>query len=120
MSKFKPGDRVVLARPDAGDREAGLERGSTGVVQFGELFPRVAFSCGREHYLVKDQLEPLRKGEEFVPAPPDLAERRERIATAVLAGFAAKPVDQEADDLDGVAAQAAVEWADALIAELDR
>lgn len=41
--------------------------------------------------------------------------RRERIATAVMAGFAANPDDSAA----GTAALA-VKWADALIAELDK
>jgi hypothetical protein len=50
--------------------------------------------------------------------------RREAIATAVIAGFAAADADDFADEgcdvLPEEVARTAVEWADALIAELDK
>lgn len=45
--------------------------------------------------------------------------RRERVATAVLSGFA-EGVTRRGDDVATDAAVEAVRWADALIAELDR
>lgn len=63
-------------------------------------------------------------GEGLRPCPThdpliELRERRERIATAVLAGFAAysDPISGPIGGLDAVAS--AIEWADALIAALD-
>lgn len=61
--------------------------------------------------------EQLRATSEHAPAPTR-DERRERIACAVLAGLAA---DRHRSDVQGSAENAAciaVEWADALIAEL--
>lgn len=48
----------------------------------------------------------------------DLPGRRERIATAVLAGFAADPAAEESDGSS--LARWAVGWADALIEKLDK
>ena len=54
----------------------------------------------------------------------DAKDRRERIATAVLAGFAADPntsaINVPREQAIRRLAIAAVEWADALIAELDK
>lgn len=48
-------------------------------------------------------------------------ERRERIATAVLSGIAARGGDDGISlDNPGIVAEYAVEWADALIERLDR
>lgn len=49
-------------------------------------------------------------------------ERRERIATAVVAGFAACPYKPgtKNEDVAAIMAEAAVEVADALIAQLDK
>lgn len=63
--------------------------------------------------------EPVRQhtpGAEIIAAEPSVAFRRERIATAVLAGFAAYPGEAAREG----AAALAVAWADALIAELDK
>lgn len=56
----------------------------------------------------------------YCPARTERAKlRRERIATAVLAGFA-EGVNVSGDDVAQSSAVEAVRWADALIEELDR
>ena len=53
----------------------------------------------------------------------DMKDRRERIATAVLAGFAADPNCGPCEDREREIrslAVSATQWADALIAELDK
>lgn len=47
-------------------------------------------------------------------------DRRERIATAILSGFAAAASARDAEDWRVDAVRLAVIWADALIAELDK
>jgi hypothetical protein len=54
-------------------------------------------------------------GDTYTSTPePKAKERRERIATAVLAGFAAS------DNPPATSAVVSLQWADALIAELDK
>jgi predicted DNA-binding ribbon-helix-helix protein len=53
----------------------------------------------------------------------DAKKRREQIASAVLAGFATTyrlSADDAMPELQAIAATRAVEWADALIAEMDK
>lgn len=117
MGKFKVGDRVVLARPDGHDTgQRGLSGGEVGVVariddsgwpwvEFDERDMQLSF--------LEDQLDILES-----TSPPQRDDRRERIATAVLAGFAS---DSSTVSLTrAYLAREAVKWADALIAELDR
>lgn len=116
MDDFKVGDRVVLARPDGFDaRERRLSGGEVGAVariadngwlwvKFDGTDMPLSFP-----YHQLDLLEST--------TPQQRDDRRERIATAVLAGFAANLYTGEVPQS---AARAAVLWADALIEEMSK
>lgn len=117
MDEFKVGDRVVLVRPDGFDKkERGLSGGEVGtVVEDGTLgfqgMTRVMLDGGTCGWVFEH-------GQLDLATPPERDDRRERIAAAVLAGFAA---DGSTVGMSGaVLAREAVKWADALIEELSK
>jgi hypothetical protein len=81
------------------------------------------YQVGRHSFESQVEVDAYRLGrQDTTAALREMLEgkRREQIATQVLGGFAALPEWGMATDSPALAAEAAVEWADALIAELDK